>query len=194
MRKVVAVEMVSLDGVMEAPEEWAFSYADDEMQAANAAGMASSDALLLGRATYEQMAAYWPNQPGGTPITDYINSVRKVVVSTSLKEPLGWNNAVLIGGDVAREISKLKQRPGKNITTIGSGVLVRSLLGHGLLDELNLLVHPLILGRGRRLFEDGEDAMALELVESKTFGTGVVSLTYRPRGRSSAAAYRADTY
>lgn len=182
MRKVVAVELVSLDGVFEAPEGWTFSYSDEEMQAANAAGMASSDALLLGRVTYEQMAGYWPEQPGGTPMVDYINSVRKVVVSGSLQEPLRWNNSVLFRDNVAEKVSRLKQQPGKDITVIGSGALVRSLIGYGLLDELRLTVHPLILGKGKRLFEDGEDTRAFELVESRAFGTGVVSLSYRPEG------------
>lgn len=98
MRKVVAVELVSVDGVMESPEEWAFSYSNHEMEEANAAGMAASDALLLGRVTYEQMAAFWPNQPAGTPIADYINSVKKYVVSGTLEEPLAWNNSTLIEG------------------------------------------------------------------------------------------------
>jgi dihydrofolate reductase len=96
MRKVVAVELVSLDGVIESPEEWAFSYSNAEMEEANASGMAASDALLMGRVTYEQMAAYWPNQPGATPMVDYINSVPKYVVATTLQEPLGWNNSTLI--------------------------------------------------------------------------------------------------
>jgi hypothetical protein len=95
-RKAVAVELVSLDGVMESPEEWAFSYSNDETEEANAAGMARSDALLLGRVTYEQMAAFWPEQPGGTPMVDYINAVPKFVVSGTLEEPLGWNNSTLI--------------------------------------------------------------------------------------------------
>jgi dihydrofolate reductase len=96
MRKVVAVELVSLDGVMESPEEWAFSYSNAEMEEVNASGMTASDAILMGRVTYEQMAAYWPNQPGGTPMVDYINSVPKYVVSTTLQEPLEWNNSTLI--------------------------------------------------------------------------------------------------
>ena len=183
VRKVVAVEMVSLDGVMEKPEEWAFSYSDEEMEKANAAGMASSDALLLGRVTYEQMAAFWPKQPGGVPMVDYINSVPKYVVSATLEAPLGWNNSTLIEGDeFAQEITELKQQPGNDITIIGSGALVRSLLGNGLLDELRLVVHPIILGGGKRLFEDHADREALELVDSRTFGTGVLSLAYRPAG------------
>jgi dihydrofolate reductase len=98
MRKLVAVELVSLDGVMESPEEWAFAYSNEEMEAVNAEGMAASDAMLLGRKTYEGMAAFWPNQPAGTPVVDYINSVPKYVVSEVLEEPLGWNNSTLIKG------------------------------------------------------------------------------------------------
>ena len=180
MRKLVAVEMVSLDGVMGSPEEWAFSYSNDEMEEANAAGMAASDALLMGRVTYEQMAGFWPHQPGGTTMVDYINGVSKFVVSTSLNGPLGWNNSTLIKENVAGEISALKRRPGKNITVLGSAILVRSLLQEGLLDELGLMVHPVILGSGMRLFEDGEEPKTLELVDSRTFRTGVVSLSYRP--------------
>jgi dihydrofolate reductase len=183
VRKVVAVELVSVDGVMEKPEEWAFSYSNDEMEQANAAGMAASDALLLGRVTYEALAAYWPNQPSGTPMVDYINSVPKFVVSRTLEEPLEWNNSTLIKGDPAEEIAELKRQSGKDITIIGSGALVRSLLCEGLLDELRLMVHPVVLGGGKHLFEDEEDREPLELVDSKTFGTGVVSLAYRPAGR-----------
>lgn len=185
MRKVMAVEMVSLDGVMESPEEWAFSYSDDEMNEANAAGMAASDALLLGRVTYEQLASYWPKQPGGMPMVDYIDSVRKYVVSRTLEEPLAWNNSALIEGEeFAQKVAELKRQEGKDITVVGSGELVRSLLKEGLLDELNLMVHPVVLGGGKRLFEDGEDTKALELVDSTTFGSGVVSLVYRPEGKS----------
>jgi dihydrofolate reductase len=179
MRKLVAVELVSLDGVMETPEEWAFAYSNDEMEEANAAGMAASDAMLLGRKTYEALAAFWPNQPGGTPMVDYINNVPKFVVSETLEEPLEWNNSTLIKGNVAEEVSELKWQPGKDIAIIGSGALVRSLLGEGLLDELKLMVHPVVLGGGKRLFEDGGDQKALELVHSKNFSTGVLYLTYR---------------
>jgi dihydrofolate reductase len=180
VRKVVAVELVSLDGVMETPEEWAFAYSNDEMEQANASGMAASDALLLGRVTYEHLAAFWPHQPGGTPIVDYINSVPKFVVSGTLEEPLEWNNSTLIKGNVAEEIAKLKRRPGKDITILGSGALVQSLLREDLLEELRLMVHPLVLGGGKRLFEDGVDRKAPELVDSRTFSTGVVYLTYQP--------------
>ena len=183
MRKLVAVELVSLDGVMESPEEWAFPYTDDEMNEANATGMAASDALLIGRKTYEGMVAFWPNQPDGTPMVDYINSVRKFVVSTTLDDNLEWNNSVLIGGgegNVAEEIVELKRQPGKGITVLGSGVLVRSLLREGLLDELTLMVHPVVLGSGKRLFDDDGERRSLELVDATAFGSGVVSLVYRP--------------
>lgn len=183
MRRVIALELVSVDGVMEAPEGWAFPYSNDEMNEANAAGMAASDALLLGRVAYEGLAAFWPNQPAGDPMVDYINSVPKYVVSTTLEEPLEWNSSTLIGdskGNVTEEIAELKRQPGKDITILGSGVLVGSLLRYGLLDELRLMVHPIILGSGKRLFENGGDRETLELMDSQTFSTGVVSLTYRP--------------
>jgi dihydrofolate reductase len=152
------------------------------MEEVNAAGMAASDAMLLGRVTYEGLAAFWPNQPAGTPMVDYyINGVRKHVVSGTLEEPLAWNNSVLIKSDEFVEgISELKRQPGKDITIIGSGALVRSLLEEGLLDELRLMVHPVVLGSGKRLFEDRGDRRPLELVDSKAFGTGVQLLAYQP--------------
>ena len=180
MRSVIAVELVSLDGVMESPEEWAFSYSNDEMEEANASGMAASDALLMGRVTYEQMVAYWPNQPGGVPMVDYINSVSKYVVSTTLEEPLGWNNSTLIRRNVAEEVSELKRQPGKDILVFGSADLVNELVRHDLIDELRLMVFPIVVGSGKRLFEDGLDAAVLRLVDTSTFGSGVVVLTYRP--------------
>jgi dihydrofolate reductase len=186
LRRVVAVELVTVDGVMESPEAWAFSYSNEEMEEANAAGMAASDALLLGRVTYEALAAYWPNQPGGTPMVDYINDVAKYVVSGTLEEPLAWNNSTLINGnEFAEEINELKWRAGEDITILGSGTLVRSLLRDGLLDELRLMVHPIVLGGGKRLFEEGGESKNLELVDSKTFSTGVLYLTYRPAGEGA---------
>jgi dihydrofolate reductase len=192
MRKVIAVELMSVDGVIEAPETWAFPYSNEAMEEANASGMAASDALLLGRVTYEGFASFWPHQPSGTPMVDYINSVPKFVVSETLEEPLRWNNSTLIKGDVAGEIVELKRRPGKDITILGSAALVRSLLRDGLIDELGLMVHPIVLGSGKRLFEDGGDRRDLELVDSRTFGTGVLYLTYRPGGVSRRAGYLKD--
>ena len=180
VRKVVAVEFVSVDGVMESPEEWAHSYTNDEMEVENASGMAASDALLLGRVTYEKMAPFWSNQSGGVPMVDYMNTVPKHVVSRTLEESLGWNNSTLIGENVAEGITRLKQQPGKDIAILGSGTLVRSLLKDDLLDELRLIIHPIVLGSGKRLFEDEGHRKPLELVDSKTFATGVLYLTYRP--------------
>jgi dihydrofolate reductase len=180
MRKVVAWELVTLDGVMESPERWSFQFHNDEMAEANASGMAAADAMLLGRVTYQEFAAFWPYQNSGEqPFTDYLNNTPKYVVSTTLEEPLEWQNSTLVKDDVAEEVARLKQEPGKDIGIVGSGTLVRSLLRDGLLDELGLMVHPVVLGSGKRLFEDGSDEMALELVDSKTFSTGVVYLTYR---------------
>jgi dihydrofolate reductase len=177
MRKVIASELVSVDGVIESPERWAFPYSNDEMEEANAAGMAASDAMLLGRVTYEELAAYWPYQPGGVPMVDYINSVRKLVVSATLEE-VEWNNSTLIKGDVAEEIAELKRRPGKDITVLGSGVLVRWLLREGLLDELRLMVFPVVLGTGKRLFGETSDKKTLRLTDSKTVGEGIAILIY----------------
>ncbi len=180
MRKVVASELVSLDGVMESPEKWSFQFHNDEMAEANEAGMAEADAMLLGRVTYQEFASYWPYQNSADqPFTDYLNNTPKFVVSTTLEEPLEWQNSTLIQENVAEEIAKLKRQPGKDIGIVGSGTLVRSLLRDDLLDELSLMVHPIVLGSGKRLFEEGGDQKTLELVDSKTFSTGVVYLTYR---------------
>ena len=181
MRKVVASELVSLDGVMESPEKWSFRFHNDEMAEANEAGMAQADAMLLGRVTYQEFASYWPYQNSADqPFTDYLNNTLKFVISTTLEEPLEWQNSTLIKGNVAEEIAKLKQQPGKNIGIVGSATLVRSLLGDNLLDELSLIVHPIVVGSGRRLFEEGGDQKELKLVDSRVFSTGVVYLTYQP--------------
>jgi dihydrofolate reductase len=161
MRKVVASEFVALDGVMEEPS-WTFQFTGEEQQKFKFDELSANDALLLGR------------------YADMMNGYPKYVVSTTLEEPLEWQNSTLIEGNVAEEVSKLKRQPGKDITILGSGTLVRSLLADGLLDELTLMVHPVVLGGGKRLFEEGGDQKSLELVDSKTFGTGVVVLTYRP--------------
>jgi dihydrofolate reductase len=182
MRRIVVIEFLSLDGVMEAPDQWHFPYFNDEMGEEIGAAMAQADAMLMGRVLYEEWAAFWPQQdPEEDPIAARMNGVQKYVVSTTLKGPLAWSNSTLIGGnEFAEEISRLKQQPGKDISISGSGSLVRALLQHGLLDELRLMVHPVVVGSGKRLFEEGADRIALELVDSRTFSTGVVYLTYRP--------------
>jgi dihydrofolate reductase len=181
MRKVIAAEFVSLDGVFGSPETWHFPYFNDEMGEAVGAAMAEADAMLMGRVTYQEWAAYWPSQSADeNQIAAYMNGVRKYVVSTTL-ERAEWSNSTLISADVAGEIARLKQQPGKDISISGSGALVRSLLRDDLLDELRLMVHPVVVGSGKRLFGDGEQK-ALRLVDSKTFGTGVIYLTYRPAG------------
>jgi dihydrofolate reductase len=181
MRKVVAAEFVSLDGVMESPDKWHFPYFNEEMGQAVGEGFAAADAMLMGRVNYEEWAAYWPGQdPEENPMAAQMNSMQKYVVSTTLEEPLGWQNSTLIGQDVADEIANLKQGEGGDIVISGSGALVRSLLHLGLLDELKLMVHPILVGSGKRLFEEGAGQKKLELVDFRTFSTGVLYLTYRP--------------
>ena len=183
MRKITAGLFVSLDGIVESPEKWNSPYFNDEMGEALGAAMAASDAMLLGRVTYQEFTSYWPGvSPEDQPVAGYMNNTPKYVVSTTLEEPLEWNNSTLFKGNVAEEIARLKQQPGGNIGITGSATLVRSLLQDNLLDELGLMVHPIVLGYGKRLFEEGGDRKSLELVDSKTFGTGVVFLTYRPAG------------
>lgn len=180
MRKVVAAVFLSLDGVMEAPYKWHFPYFNEEMGQAMEESIVASDAMLLGRVNYEEWAAFWPEQdPEEDPMAAHMNGVQKYVVSTTLEEPLGWQNSTLINENVAEKIAELKREEGKDIAILGSGMLVRSLLSYGLIDELKLMIHPIVVGSGKRLFEDGEEQTALELIDSKTFETGVLSLTYR---------------
>ena len=179
MRKLIVTENLTLDGVMAATEKWSGPYENDEMVKRNKAGMSASDALLLGRVTYEIFAAYWPHQTNDkTGIADYLNKTPKFVVSSSLKKA-DWVNTTILGGDAVEQITKLKQQPGKNITVNGSATLVQTLMQADLIDEYSLLVFPIILGKGKRLFPDGIDS-SLELVESKAFSSGVVALTYQP--------------
>jgi dihydrofolate reductase len=178
VRKVIASEFVSLDGVMEAPDRWQFPYVNDEMGEAVGAEMAQADAMLLGRVTYQEFASYWPTSTD-EPFASHLNNTPKFVVSRTLEEPLEWQHSTLIKENVAEEISTLKQ-PGKDISILGSATLVRSLLRDDLLDELRLMIHPIVLGTGKRLFEDGGNQKALNLVGSKTFSTGVLYLIYQP--------------
>ncbi len=180
MRKIVAGLFMSLDGVFESPEQWHFPYFNDEMGEAVGSQMAGSDCMLLGRVTYDEFAAYWPAQTSdgeAGEMADFMNETPKYVVSSTL-QAADWQNTTLIdGANAAAELTKLKQQPGKDISITGSGTLVRTLLRDGLLDELRLLVHPIVVGHGKRLFEEG-DQIPLTLVDSKTFGTGVLALTY----------------
>jgi dihydrofolate reductase len=181
MRKVVAAEFLSLDGVMESPDKWHFPYFNEEMGQAVGEGFASAGAMMMGRVNYEEWAAFWPGQdPQENPFAAQMNTMKKYVVSTTLEEPLGWQNSTLIKENVAEEIAGLKRGEGGDIVISGSGGLVRSLLHLGLLDELKLMVHPILVGSGKRLFEEGEEQTKLELVDSRTFSTGVLYLTYRP--------------
>jgi dihydrofolate reductase len=179
MRKTVAGMLMTLDGVVESPEKWHLRYFDDEMGEVIDAAAAQSDAMLLGRRTYEKFAAFWPSQGSDVQLADYMNDTPKHVVSTTLTE-LDWANSSLVTGKLAETIEALKRQPGKNIQIYGSPTLVRSLLRDGLLDELDLLVHPIVVGGGHRLFENGNYGTALRLVDSHTLGTGVMALTYAP--------------
>lgn len=180
MRKVVAGLFLSLDGVMESPDKWHFPYFNDEMGEAVGAQMAAADTMLLGRVTYQEFADYWPHQSSDdNEIADYMNGTPKLVVSTTL-DRVEWQNSTLIKDNVAEELTKLKRQPGKNIAITGSATLVRSLLRDDLLDELRLMVHPIVVGSGKRLFADRDDQTALKLVDSRTFSTGVLNLTYQP--------------
>lgn len=180
MRKIVAGLFISLDGVVEAPDKWHFAYWSDEMMQEISAQMAGADAMLLGRVTYQEFASYWPTaNEGDDPMAAYMNSTPKYVVSTTL-DTVEWQNSTLLKGDLAHEITRLKQQPGKNLSITGSPTLVQSLLQGDLLDELRLLVHPVVVGSGKRLFTGEGELKRLKLVDSKTFSTGVLSLAYQP--------------
>ena len=177
MRKIVAGLFISLDMVYERPDQWHFPYFDDEMGQAVSELMAGNDTMLLGRQTYEEFASYWPNQSSDVEPADYMNDTPKLVVSNTLKT-LDWQNSTLISGNVNEQLTALKQQDGGNIGITGSGTLVRRLLQDGLLDELHLLVHPIAIGTGKRLFDGLDNHLPLKLVESRAFSTGVLALTY----------------
>jgi dihydrofolate reductase len=169
---------ISLDGVIEAPETWHFPYFDDEMGAVVGALMGEAEATLLGRNTYDAFAAYWPTADPADPVTGMMNGAKKYVVSNSLGEAT-WENSSVIAGDpesVAAELTALKADT--HLGTTGSATLVQWLLEKRLVDELHLLVHPIVVGKGQKFFTDGAE-VPLELVSSNTFGSGVVHLVYR---------------
>jgi len=178
MRKVVVTEFLTLDGVMEAPEKWTSPFGNAEIAKYKSDELFASD-TLLGRVTYQGFAAAWPSRTDESGFADRMNSLPKFVVSTTLKE-VEWNNSNLIKENVAEEVSRLKQQPGQNILIYGSGALVHTLAQHDLIDEYRLLVYPVVLGSGKRLFKDGSDT-TLKLAETQAFSSGVVALHYAPK-------------
>jgi dihydrofolate reductase len=193
MRKLIVTEFVTLDGVMEAPggeqthphTGWVFDYMSDEQLEYKLQEILEAEAHLLGRVTYESFAGAWPQREG--PMAEKLNSMPKYVVTTTLDE-LDWNNSTSITGDVPAEIAKLKQQDGGPLLVAGSGTLVRTLMENDLVDEYRLMVFPVLLGSGKRLFPESPDKTTLELVDTKTFRNGVQVHTYRPAANGTAAA------
>lgn len=194
MRKIVVSTFLTLDGVMQAPGDpqedteggfqhggWQLPYFDEESGQIMSESMAVTEALLLGRKTYQIHATYWPTAPADDPFAQKLNSVPKYVVSRTLEKVDEWNNSTLIKKNVAEEVAKLKQQAGSGIISVtGSGGLVQTLMKHDLIDEYILWINPIVLGSGKRLFKDEADLKQLQLVDSKVTGTGVVILTYQP--------------
>ncbi len=179
MRRIVAAEIVSLDGVVESADEWTPSYFTPEVGRLIGESMAASDALLLGRRTYEEFAAVWPGRGTEDPVGAYMNNTPKFVISSTLNSA-DWNNSTVLRGDFRSQVEQLKESGGANINITGSATLVRSLLAKGLLDQLDLIVYPVIRGHGTRLFPDGTSEVKLELAEIHRFETGLLWLTYEP--------------
>jgi dihydrofolate reductase len=189
--RIVVFEHVTLDGVMQAPGRpdedrrdgfehggWATLW-DPVIASVAEESMAAQPALLFGRRTYEDFYAVWP-QRTENPFTEVLNNSRKYVASRTLEEPLPWSNSRLLAGDVAEAVAALREQPSNDLVVLGSGELVQTLRRHSLVDEYVLLIHPLVLGSGRRLFADGGPRAALRLVDAKTSPSGVVIATYRP--------------
>ncbi|MGO8946409.1 MAG: dihydrofolate reductase family protein [Ktedonobacterales bacterium] len=179
MRRVVATEYMTLDGVMESPNRWSFQFWSDEAAQFKLDELLASDALLLGRVTYEGFAAAWPSMTDDAGFADRMNSLPKFVVSSTLDEP-EWNNSTLIKGDVAEAVTQLKRQPGQDILLAGSADLVDTLRRHNLIDEYRIMLHPVVVGSGKRLFRDGTATTSLRLVDTKRFGSGIIVLYYEP--------------
>jgi dihydrofolate reductase len=194
MRKIVAAEYFSLDGVTEDPGSsgafehrgWTIPYWNEELAKYQSDQLFASDGLLLGRVTYEEFVASWPLR-SGDPFTDRMNSLPKFVASTTLEEPLEWN-ATLLKGDVAVEVAKLKQQPGQDLLIYGSGELVNTLMQHNLIDVYRVMLYPLALGTGKRFFRDGGKKTTLTLTDVSNNGAGVVMLTYQPAANDAEAS------
>jgi dihydrofolate reductase len=179
MRKIKSHFFISLDGVVESPDQWHFPYFDDEMGEAVGGGFATTDAMLMGRVLYDEWAGYWPDH-ADEPFGDVINGMKKYVVSDSL-DTAEWQNTEIVNGDVAAKLAEIKAQDGGDISMSGSATTVRWLLRAGLLDELNLLVHPIAVGGGlARLFPPDEPTVPLKLLRAQTFGSGVLNLSYAP--------------
>lgn len=180
MRNVIASLFISLDSVAESPDQWQFEF-DDDMLATITAEVARVDTILLGRVTYEEWLDYWPTSTD-EPFASHINNTPKFVVSTTLDNVKWgqWDTISLMKGNLAQELARLKQQPGKDIAVVGSPTLVRSLLQSDLMDTLRLWVHPVVAGSGKRLFKDGDDLKRLKLVDSKVTPSGCAILTYEP--------------
>ena len=179
MRKLVATEYVTLDGVMEEPGVWSFPFWNEEAMKFKSDELFASDALLLGRITYQGFAKAWPTMTDTGEFGERMNGMPKYVASTTL-QTLDWNNSHLLDGDVIDAVAILKQQPGQDILLSGSGQLLRTLMPHDLIDEYRLMLHPIVLGSGKRLFPDESAKTTLRLVDSQTTSTGIVILTYHP--------------
>jgi dihydrofolate reductase len=192
MRKITAGLFISLDGVVEAPDQWHFPYFNEEMGAAVDASLGAADTVLFGRKTYDSFAGAWPEREaaGGedAPFAKALGDARKIVVSNRKLE-LTWRNSEQLEGDLVEAVTALKDEPGGNIALSGSVSVVRQLLAAGLLDELHLLVHPIAVRKGMRLFDEGETPIPLSLISSETFETGVLNLVYGPAGSTGDATY-----
>jgi dihydrofolate reductase len=192
MRKLVLIEFVSLDGVVQAPGDpkedteggfalggWQRPYFDDAFLAAAGKGMAETDAQLFGRKTYDGMAAFWPTQGDDDPFAKHLNHITKYVASRTMTTA-DWENTTVLNGDVAAQVREIKERDGGTIAVLGSADLAQMLMAHDLVDEYQLMVHPLVLGSGKKLFRDAEQVRRLELVDVAPTTTGVLLTTYRP--------------
>src|ERR671915_2022533 len=192
MRKITAGLFISLDGVVEAPDQWHFPYFNDEMGAAVDATLGAADTVLFGRKTYESFAGAWPEREAAgeedAGLAKALGDARKIVVSRQ-KLAFTWRNSEQLEGDLVEAVTALKNEPGRNIGMSGSVSVVRQLLAAGLLDELHLLVHPIAVRKGMRLFDEGEASIPLKLISSETFETGVLNLIYAPADSAGQAGY-----
>lgn len=177
MGKIVSNFFISLDGVVESPDKWHFPYFNDEMGEIIGAGMGTTSAFLMGRKLYDEWSSYWPGQGPEVPFSEFINAIPKYVLSTTAKEP-AWQNTTVLSGDV-EGVRELKDSTDGDIAMSGSATTVRWLLSNGLLDELALLVHPIAVGSGQRLFED-PTTYPLTLLHSSTLDSGVLHVRYAP--------------